>query len=91
MRLALLHRVPTVVPFAAFVKAGSLISYGPDLGAAFQNLPFFVDKIFKGTLPGDLPIQRPSRFHLAINLKTARALGLTIPATLLAGADQVIE
>jgi putative tryptophan/tyrosine transport system substrate-binding protein len=90
-RLALMNRVPTVAPFAGFATAGSLISYGPDLGAAFQDLPFFVDRIVKGTPPGDLPIQRPSRFHLVINLKTAKALGLTIPPSLLARADQVIE
>jgi putative ABC transport system substrate-binding protein len=90
-RLALMNRVPTVAPFAGFVKAGSLISCGPDLGASFQDLPFFVDKILRGTPPGNLPIQRPSRFHLAINLKTARALGLTVPPALLLRADQIID
>jgi putative ABC transport system substrate-binding protein len=90
-QLALMNRVPTVAPFPSFVKAGCLISYGPDLDGLFLDLPLFVDKILKGTQPGDLPIQRPSRFYLAINLKTAKALGLTIPPSLLARADQVIE
>jgi ABC-type uncharacterized transport system substrate-binding protein len=89
--LTLKNRMPTVAWVPSFVKAGGLISYGADLGHSFQELAPFIDKILNGVPPGELPLQRPSGFHLAVNLKTAKALGLTIPQLLLMRADHVIE
>ena len=74
-----------------FVEAGSLLSYATDLLDIWRRSAVFVDKILKGTNPGDIPIEQPTKFELVINLKTAKALGLTIPAALLLRADQVIE
>jgi len=89
--LALVHRLPIVCAFREHAEAGGLISYGADLRENFRQVALYVDKIFKGANPADLPIEQPTRFELVINLNTARALGLTIPPTLLARADEVIE
>ena len=89
--LSLKHRLPTVHPSRDTVVAGSFMSYGPDLEAICRRAPAYVDKILKGAKPTDLPVEQPTKFELAINAKTARALGLTIPPSLLLRADQIIE
>ena len=89
--LAAKHRLPTVVSFREFVEKGALMSYGADLADLYGRAAVYVDKILKGTKPADLPVEQPTKFTLVINLKTAKALGLTIPQSLLRRADQVIE
>jgi putative ABC transport system substrate-binding protein len=91
IRLAQQHRVPAVYNFRTYVARGALMSYGPDPYDIFRRSASYVDRILKGTKPADLPVQQPTKFELAINLKTARALGLQIPDRLLALADEVIE
>jgi putative ABC transport system substrate-binding protein len=89
--LAVKHRLPTVFSFREYVDAGGLMSYGPDLADSFRRAAAYVDRILKGTKPEDLPVEQPTKFELVINLKAAKALGLTIPPSVLARADQVIE
>jgi putative tryptophan/tyrosine transport system substrate-binding protein len=89
--LSLAMRLPTVYGYREHVMAGGLVSYGVDLRWCYRRAAYFVDKILHGTQPGDLPIEFPTRFPLSINVKTAKALGLTIPPTLLLRADEVIE
>jgi putative ABC transport system substrate-binding protein len=89
--LALAARLPTIWGHRDFVEAGGLMSYGPNFSDLFRRAADFVDKILRGTKPGDIPIEQPTKFDLAINLTTARALGITIPPQLLALADEVIE
>jgi putative tryptophan/tyrosine transport system substrate-binding protein len=89
--LALNNRVPTVFPQREYVQAGGLMSYGESLTEFYRRAATFVDKIFKGAKPSELPIEQPTRFNLVINRKTADALGLTIPAVLFMFADEVIE
>ena len=89
--LATRHRLPTVYPFRFFVTSGGLISYGPDPIDVFRRAAGYVDRILKGEKAADLPVQAPTKYELAINLKTAKALGLTLPPSLLARADEVIE
>ena len=85
------NRLPTVFSERAFVDAGGLMSYGTNVADLLRRLPAHMDKIFRGTKPGDLPVEQPTKFELVINLKTAKALGLTIPQSLLLRADQVIQ
>src|SRR5262249_33223796 len=89
--LALHHKLPAIFDFPTFVADGGLISYGADTLQMFRRTATFVDKILKGAKPADLPIEQPTKFTLAINLKTAKALGLTVPQSLLQRADEVME
>jgi len=89
--LTIQKRLPTLYFSKEAVKLGFLMSYGPDVLAANRRLAYFVDRILKGAKPADLPVEEPTKFELAINLRTAKALGLSIPTTLLATADEVIE
>jgi putative ABC transport system substrate-binding protein len=89
--LAASHRLPSMFDGREYVEAGGLISYGPDFAASWRRMAWYVDKILKGARPADLPVEQPTKFELVINMKTAKALGLTIPPSLLLRADQVIE
>jgi putative ABC transport system substrate-binding protein len=88
---ALRHRLPSIGFLRRQAEAGFLMSYGPDISDMFRISADYVDKFLKGARPADLPVQQPTRFELVINLKTAKALGLTIPPAILARADEVIE
>jgi putative ABC transport system substrate-binding protein len=88
---AALHRLPAVYPYRYFATAGGLISYGPDVAGQYIQSAGYVDRVLKGEKPADLPVQAPTKYELIINLKTAHSLGLTVPPTLLARADEVIE
>jgi putative ABC transport system substrate-binding protein len=85
------NAVPAVYPQSFFVRGGGLLSYGPDLVDSFRRAATYVDRILRGTKPAELPVQLPTKFEMAVNLKTAKALGLAVPLSILLRADEVIE
>ena len=85
------HRLPAISLFRRFAEAGGLMSYGPNQPEYYKRVPVYIDKILKGAKPADLPIEQPTKFDLVINLKAAKALGLTIPQSLLVRADELIQ
>ena len=89
--LAARHRLPAVYPFPYFAHSGGLVAYGPDVVSQVRRAAGYVDRILKGAKPADLPVQAPTKYELVINLKTAKALGLEIPSSVLARANEVIE
>ena len=89
--LALSARLPTILSYGDYVESGGLMSYGPNYANLFRRAADMVDKILRGTKPSDIPVEQPSKFELVINLATARAIGLTVPSTVLSRADRVIE
>jgi putative tryptophan/tyrosine transport system substrate-binding protein len=91
IRIAAHHRLPAVYPLRFFVTGGGLVSYGPDIVDQYRRAAEYVDRILKGEKPAALPVQAPTKYELAINLKTAKTLGLDLPQSLLARADEVIE
>jgi putative ABC transport system substrate-binding protein len=91
MRLAAHHRLPAIFSFRYVAAEGGLMSYGPDALELYRRPAAYVDRILKGAKPAELPVQQPTKFELAINLKTAKALGITFPISLLGRADGVIE
>ena len=88
--LAAKYRLAAISSFREFADAGGLLSYGPDLTDYWGRAAIYIDKILRGAEPAELPVEQPTKFELVINLKTAKALGLTIPSSLLAQADQVV-
>ena len=88
---ALQYRLPTISVFRPYVTEGGLMSYGPDVNEIFRRSASYIDRILKGAKPAELPVQQPDKFQFSINLRTAKALGLTVPHVLLAAADDVIE
>jgi putative ABC transport system substrate-binding protein len=85
------NKVPAIYPLSYFARDGGLLSYGPDVVDVFRRAATYVDRILRGEKPGDLPVQFPVRFEMVVNLKTAKALGLTVPQSILLRADEVIE
>ena len=89
--LAVKHRMPAIMPFAGFVDDGGLLAYGPDITALWSQVGHMTARVLRGSPPREMPIERPTRFALTVNLGTARALGVTIPSSLLLRADRVIQ
>ena len=91
IRLTALHHLPTINGMPDFASAGGLISYAPDIVGEYRQAASYVDRILRGAKPADLPVQNPTKYYLSINLKTAKALGLTVSESLLVQADEVIK
>jgi putative ABC transport system substrate-binding protein len=89
--MAIKNRIPAVSGWAEFTERGNLMSYGPNLPASFRRMAYFVDRILEGARPADLPVELPTKFELMVNMKTARALGIVIPQSILLRAERVIE
>ena len=90
-KLAAKHSLPVVSTYKDFAEAGGLPAYGPNLPAAYRRPAYYVDRVLKGAKPSELPVEEPTQFDLVVNLRTTKALGLTVPQSLLLRADQVIE
>jgi putative ABC transport system substrate-binding protein len=91
VKLAASERIPAVYEFGEFVRAGGLITYAPSVTEQFRRAAIYVDKILRGASPGELPVEQPTKFELVINLKAAKALGITVPKNLLLRADDVVQ
>ena len=91
LKLAAAHSLPVIARYADFAEAGALVAYGPSLPALYRRAAQYVDRILKGASPGELPIEEPKQFEMIVNLRTARALGLAIPRSVLLSADRTIE
>jgi putative tryptophan/tyrosine transport system substrate-binding protein len=91
VEFTLAEKIPSVYALSEFADAGGLISYGANISLLFERAAEYVDRIAKGTKPAELPVEQPTKFELVINLKTAKAIGLTVPPSLLVGAHQIIE
>jgi len=89
--LAISHNLPAITMYPDFARAGGLMAYGPNLLGMYRQVGVMVGKVLQGTKPADLPIERPTKFELLVNLKTAKALGIALPATVTVRADEVIE
>jgi putative ABC transport system substrate-binding protein len=85
------HRAPVISGWPVFVRSGAICSYGPKLSESYRRLAYYVDRVLKGAKPSDLPIERPTKFELVVNMKTANALGLTVPNSILVSADEIID
>ena len=91
VKLAATHRIPAVYEFGEFARVGGLVAYAPSITEQFRRAAIYVDKILRGTKPAELPIEQPTKFELVINLKAAKALGITVPKEMLLRADEVIQ
>ena len=89
--LAAQQRIPVISGWQEFARAGGVMSYGPNVAKTYRRISSYVDKILRGSHPSELPVEQPTQFELVVNLKAAKALGLTVPPTVLARADEVIE
>ena len=85
------HRAPVISGWPIFARSGAICSYGPKLTESYRRLAYYVDRVLKGAQPSDLPIERPTKFEMVVNMKTAKTLGLTLPNSIIVSADEVIE